>query len=1166
MFAPLLRSGQYQRLNDFIRGGIGPCSVFNAPQTKKSHIFAALALTHKRPLLIITPNHIIASKTASDIEGMTGIKCHVLPQRSVEMHSVQAASKSAEHARSAMLGEIAQGNARVVIAPIDACLTPLCPKDAFKKSLFTIKTGDVISPKDIAERLTWALYRRESRVEQEGQFAVRGDIVDIFPVGNEHPVRIELFGDDVESVKTFDENTQHSILAIKSITVCPALEMPLDMEAMERGIAAMKAAAQKAFKKASAQKTGLGYAKTDDKIVRNYAENTDKLLQSGYFEGMENHMKFFYPDAVTLNQYLEKPLVILDELRDIKTRVEDVHKEYDALYGEMFARGEALGELSSLLYTFDDIKAAASRSFVLTATAFTADHVLDYARTLTFPGTEAMIYRGQFDMLSRDVRNWRREKFKVAILVGTESRIEGVRETLAQYQITATPLKSDRAISDGEVALLPLYASKGFTYSQEKFIVLTENELFGRAKSRKKAGRKRRAGDSVLGDIKRGDYVVHESNGIGKFDGVVRLETLGKMRDYLKLVYMGGDVLYVPTEQMDRVQKYIGAGEAKPRLTRLGGKSWERARQRAHSAVADMTEELIELYAQRSAVQGYRYSPDGEWQMQFEESFEYQETPDQLSCIEEIKDDMQSGRVMDRLLCGDVGYGKTEVALRAAFKAVMDKKQVAILCPTTILCHQHYMTICERFADFPVEKRELSRFVTPAEQKDTAEKLKSGKIDIVVGTHRLLSDDVNFKDLGLLVIDEEQRFGVSHKEKIKKLRVGVDVLTMTATPIPRTLHMSLAGIRDISMIETPPEERFPVQTFVTEYDEDLLRGAVEREVSRGGQVYFVYNRVQSIDMMRRKILELMPRLRVAVGHGQMPSNQLENVMLDFLDKKYDVLLSTTIIENGIDIPNVNTLIVYDTDRFGLSQLYQLRGRVGRSNRLSYAYLTWRPSNILSDTARQRLEAISQFTEFGSGLKIAMRDLEIRGAGSILGARQHGHMAAVGYGLYCKLIDEAVRKIKGEEVEEISADVTLNVLIDAFISEDYIEDAQDRMDMYRAISLITSLKDKTETLTDMEERFGKPPQSVINLTNVAYLKHKCAQAGIKTVSERGERYVLRLEEDLNLDPAGFIKHIEKNHARFTGGESPQIFLPRHGDGIHGLIDFVMGMIKLKADVQ
>ena len=448
-------------------------------------------------------------------------------------------------------------------------------------------------------------------------------------------------------------------------------------------------------------------------------------------------------------------------------------------------------------------------------------------------------------------------------------------------------------------------------------------------------------------------------------------------------------------------------------------------------------------------------------------------------------------------------------------------------------------------------------------KKNTVEKLKSGKVDIVVGTHRLFSEDINFKDLGLLIIDEEQRFGVAHKEKIKKLRVGVDVLTMTATPIPRTLHMSLSGIRDISMIETPPEERFPIQTFVTEYDTDMIRGAIEREVSRAGQIYFVYNRVQSIDMMRRKILELMPRLRVAVAHGQMPSNQLENVMLDFLEKKYDVLLATTIIENGLDIPNVNTLIVYDTDKFGLSQLYQLRGRVGRSNRLSYAYLTWRPSNILSDTARQRLEAISQFTEFGSGLKIAMRDLEIRGAGSILGGRQHGHMAAVGYGMYCKMIDEQVRKIKGEYVEEAATEVTINVLLDAFIPDDYIEDAQDRLDMYRSISLITSLKDKTETLDDMTDRFGKVPQSVINLTDVAYLKQKCSQVGIKMVSERTDRYVLRLEENIKIDMVGFVAHIQKNHARFSGQENPQVFITKQKEGITHLIDFVMGMIKLKS---
>ncbi len=1163
LFAPLVSSGQFQRLTDFIRGGKSPCSVFGVPQTKKSHIFSAMALSGKKPILIITPNHITATKTASDIEGMTGIKCHLFPQRSVEMHSVQAASKSAEHARSFMLGELSQNKAKVVIAAVDSLMTPLCPKETFKKSLLHIKVGSSISPGEIAKRLTWSLYRRESRVEQTGQFAIRGDIVDIFPVGFEHPVRIEFFGDDVESIKSFDENTQHSISKTESVTIYPAMEMPLDMEVMQRGISSIKDSAQGAYKKAKSKKTELGYEKTDDKIVRKYAENINKLLQFGYFEGMENHMEFFYPDAVTLDKYLDSPIIVFDEVRDVKTRVEDVQKEYNALYGDLFESGEALNELDGLLYSFDEMYASFKGNFILTATAFTADSILDYARSVTFPGTEAMIYRGQFDMLSRDIKNWRREKYKIAILAGTESRVEGIRDTLAQYQITTTPLKTDRELIAGEAAVLPLYASKGFSYSTEKFIVLTENELFGRTKSHKKPSRKRGAGDSVLNDIKRGDYVVHESNGIGKYDGIVRLEALGKLRDYLKLLYMGGDVLYVPTEQMDRVQKYIGAGEGKAKLTRLGGKSWEHARQKAKSAVADMTEELIELYAKRSAVQGYRYSQDGEWQCQFEESFEHEETPDQLTCIEEIKEDMQSAKVMDRLLCGDVGYGKTEVALRAAFKAVMDKKQVAILCPTTILCHQHFVTIGERFKDFPVETRELSRFVSATEQKNTLEKLKSGKVDIVVGTHRLLSKDIEFKNLGLLVIDEEQRFGVAHKEKIKKLRVGVDVLTMTATPIPRTLHMSLAGIRDISMIETPPEERFPIQTFVTEYDEDMIRGAIEREVSRAGQVYFVYNRVQSIDMMQRKILELMPHLRVAVAHGQMPGNQLENVMLDFLEKKYDVLLATTIIENGLDIPNVNTLIVYDTDKFGLSQLYQLRGRVGRSNRLSYAYLTWRPSNILSDTARQRLEAISQFTEFGSGLKIAMRDLEIRGAGSILGGKQHGHMAAVGYGLYCKMIDDQVKKIKGEYVEESSAEVTINVLVDAYIPDDYMEDAQDRLDMYRAISLITSLKDKTETLSDMADRFGKVPQSVANLTDVAYLKHKCSQAGVKMVSERGDKYLLRLDEDANIDMAGLIKHIQKHKARFSGQENPQLFLPKQKEGLLPLIDFVMGIVKINS---
>ncbi len=738
--------------------------------------------------------------------------------------------------------------------------------------------------------------------------------------------------------------------------------MPLDMKALQRGAKAMKQSAQDAQKLAAKKINDIeGFHQNKTDIIKQYAGNIEKIVQSGYFEGMENHMSFFYEDACTIDKYLVNPIIIFDEINDIKVRIEDINKEYEALYKDMFKNGLALNELKNLLYDFDELIDNFNKSFILTTTAFTADKLLDYARSISLQGSEAMVYRGQFDMLSNDIKTWRREKYKTAILVGTPSRIDRVHEILQQYFITATPLNSDRLIKAGEVALIPLYCSKGFIYSAEKFVVLTENELFGRSKSHRKKTRKKHAGEAVLNDIKIGDYVVHESHGIGKYKGITRLETLGNLRDYLKIAYLGGDLLYVPTEQMDRIQKYIGANEGKVKLTRLGGKSWEREKKKAKGAIADMTDDLIKLYAQRSAIPGFRYAMDGEWQRQFEESFIYQETPDQITSINEIKEDMQSPEVMDRLLCGDVGYGKTEVALRVAFKAIMDKKQVAILCPTTILCHQHYVTICERFNDFPIEKRELSRFISKAVQKDTLSRLKSGKVDIVVGTHRLLSDDIAFKDLGLLIIDEEQRFGVSHKEKIKKLRVGVDVLTMTATPIPRTLHMSLSGIRDISMIETPPEDRFPVQTFVIEYDADMIKGAIQREISRGGQVFFVYNRVQSIEMMQQKIQKLMPNLKIAIAHGQMLNKTLENVIFDFIERKYDVLLCTTIIENGLDMPNVNTLIVYDTDRFGLSQLYQLRGRVGRSNRLSYAYLTWRPNNVLSETARLRINAIEQFT-------------------------------------------------------------------------------------------------------------------------------------------------------------------------------------------------------------
>ncbi|MCK5128937.1 MAG: transcription-repair coupling factor, partial [Clostridiales bacterium] len=1102
-----------------------------------------------------------ATQTASDIEGMTGIACHVFSQRSVEIHHVQAASKEVEHRRSALLGDMILKKAKVIIAPIDSLITPLCPVKDFKKAFINIKIGDEISPLDLSKKLTWSLYHRESRVEQVGQFAVRGDIVDIFPVGSEHPIRIEFFGDDIESIRNFDETTQRSLTKIQEIIIYPAMEMPLDITAMERGANIIKSSSKNAEKRAkSIEESSEETHKSD--IVAHNARNIDKLVQNGYFEGMENHMRLFYPNACTIDQYLDDPILIFDEITEIKNRSDALNKEYHAVNSSLFKTGHALQELEDLLYTFEQLMDEFSQSFIFTTTAFTTDKLLDYSRTLTFSGSDAMVYRGQFDLLSNDIKTWRREKYKVAILVGTQDRIDRVKETLEQYYITTTPLKKDRAISSGEVALVPLYCAKGFISAVDKFVVLTENELFGRTKRPKKKLHRKKAGEAILNDIKKGDYVVHESHGIGKYDGITRLETLGTKRDYLKLLYLGGDVLYIPTEQMDRVQKYIGADQGKAKLTRLGGKAWENARKKAKGAVADMTEDLIALYAQRNAIKGFQFSIDGEWQRQFEEAFEYQETPDQITSIAEIKEDMQSHEVMDRLLCGDVGYGKTEVALRAAFKAIADKKQVAILCPTTILCHQHYMTICERFKDFPIEKRELSRFVTTAHQNDTIDKLKVGKVDIVVGTHRLLSKDINFKDLGLLVIDEEQRFGVSHKEKIKKLRVGVDVLTMTATPIPRTLHMSLSGIRDISMIETPPEERFPVQTFVTEYDEEMVKGALEREISRGGQVFFVYNRVQSIDMMKRKINELLPNIKIAIAHGQMPSNQLENVMLDFLEKKYDVLLSTTIIENGLDIPNVNTLIVYDTDKFGLSQLYQLRGRVGRSNRLSYAYLTWRPSNMLTETARKRLEAIAQFTEFGSGLKIAMRDLEIRGAGSLLGAKQHGHMAAIGYGLYCKLIEDAVGKIKGEEPQEAVNEVTLNVQMDAFIPDEYIIDIQDRLDMYRAISYITSLKDKSDIISDMTDRFGEVPQSVTNLMDVAFLKYKSSKVQIKMISQRADKFVLRFEDEINYDMLQLVQYINKNHARFSGQDNPQIFLPISDQGIAHLIDFVLGLVKLR----
>ena len=759
-------------------------------------------------------------------------------------------------------------------------------------------------------------------------------------------------------------------------------------------------------------------------------------------------------------------------------------------------------------------------------------------------GMGAGSYGGRTKDMCDDVSRWLAGGWRVVILSGGSARGERMRQSFEDEGIdTQFDELGAKAPLPGECRIYPLMLSGGFQYPEIRLAVLVEGDVYGAKGKAKKTKEKKGSKIASFTDLNVGDYVVHETHGIGIYQGTKRLTSEGASRDYLVVQYLGSDKLYVPADHLDRIQKYIGGGEgAAPKLSRLGGKDWDKQKSKVRESLKELAFDLVQLYAQRQKNKGHAFGKDTLWQQEFEENFPYEETPDQLQATEEIKRDMEREEPMDRLLCGDVGYGKTEVALRAAFKAVMDGKQVAILAPTTILAQQHYNTLLRRFEGFPVEADVLSRFSSPKEQKETLRRLKDGEIDIVVGTHKLLGKDVKFKDLGLLIVDEEQRFGVGHKETIKNMKKTIDVLTMSATPIPRTLHMSMVGIRDMSLLETPPQARYPVQTYVMEYQDSVIRDAILREIGRGGQVFFLYNRVGSIDQCHRQLQRLVPEARIAIAHGQMKENVLEDVMLDFSQQKYDVLLCTTIIESGLDIPLANTLIIYDADHFGLSQLYQTRGRVGRSNRLAYAYFTVRPGKVLSETAQKRLDAIREFTEFGSGFRIAMRDLELRGAGNLLGPQQSGHLANIGYDLYCKLLEEAVLEAQGQEpVKNKDIETRMDVHVNAYLPAEYVTGDRQRLEVYKRIASIRTAEQRDDIEDELIDRFGDEPQCVANLVAVAYLKALCMSLGIDRVMQADGRMDMRFSADAQVDGEKLFKAMQGFDKRLTLNASAPVTL-------------------------
>lgn len=1065
-------------------------------------------------MLAVTATDTACVQLAESVR-MFGLDASVFLPRETPLVHVCAASDERTADRIAALARLCAGERTIVAASASALMQALAPMAEFAKGLFFVRTGESLSPRLLMERLIAAGYERVELVAVRGQTAARGDLLDVFPPQAQYPVRIEFFGDEIDQLRRFDPVTQRTVEQIDSVLLPPALETPQPKERVARALAAI-AGKVGFFEQEQAWAQGLATAGADVLLPLLY-ERTETLLD-------------YLPDDA---------LILLDDALLIDEAMRSEQLRFSEQVTAMLEREEGLPEQAKLLRGASETLGALNTQNTLLAYTLSRTHPLFSPReVVSFNARSAPQYLANFDELARDLTAWQAGNESVAIFAAEQAG--RVADALADQSVTIRIADTlERLPEPGRPVLVRQRLHQGFSYPAERLTVLTEYELFGRQDRPLRRSRKKNA--LTFSELSVGDYIVHEAHGIGRFLKVEALSIQGNTRDYLLIEYRGGDRLYIPTDQLDRIQKYIGGGEEDTvvPLSKLGGADWENRVNRAKSAAKKLAVDLAALYAARTSETGFAFSPDTAWQVQFEERFPYSETPDQLQSIADIKADMQRPRPMDRLLCGDVGYGKTEVALRAAFKAVQDSKQVAVLVPTTVLAQQHFNTMRARFTDFPVRLGCLSRFQTPNERTAVKKALEAGTLDAVVGTHALLSKSVKFKDLGLLIIDEEHRFGVNHKEQIKALKQNVDVLTLTATPIPRTLNLSLSGIRDISVIETPPEERYPVQTFVLEYTDALLTDALSKELARGGQAYVVYNRVQVMESMARRIETLLPEARVLMAHGQMGETQLENAMLDFIEHKADVLLCSTIIESGLDIPNANTLVVLDADRMGLAQLYQLRGRVGRSSRLGYAYFTVQPNRSMNERAVKRLMAIREFTQFGAGFQLAMRDLEIRGAGALLGAEQHGHISDVGYEYYTKLVRQAVDEAQGRALPP-ALDSNVDAPLDAHIPHAYIRSEMQRLKAYRRIADIDgqeALLDVTEELID---RYGEPPEPVQNLMRIALIKALAGRAYLESVTLRDGEAALRFSEHAQIDGGRLISAISQMQgAQLTASEPPSI---------------------------
>jgi len=1115
--------------------------------------------------LIISDNESSAKEIYNDLIFLDDKSVHY-PAKDFIFYSADVHSSDITKQRFKVIDDCLKGEVHFISTTAEALFERLMPKDELARNVVELKEGDIISLDDLQKRLVLLGYERSQAVEGVGQFAVRGGIVDVFSPVHESAVRIEFWDDEVDSVRAFDAMSQRSIGKIDKIRIFPVVEIIADESQIKSAADKIEADMLKAI--SSYEKKSDGEAA--ENIKGTISEVVEKL-RSGINE-IAGFVNYTGIDTVSLIDYLpENTIIFYDEPKRIKSHVESVYQEFESSLKERLKKGYILPKQMDIIYDLNDIYLFSSkfREVLMCSVAqVIPDFKIKAISSFTVKSSSA--FNNKFDLFYDEVKYLKDDNYRVIIFGGGESRCDRIAREMRDRGIEAVLIDFNKEFipATGSVYVCHGKFSKGFEYPEIKYAVFSLSEISGEntVKKRKKYAKKGKAIESFT-DLKVGDYVVHESHGIGVYRGLEKITVDGINKDYLKISYNGGSNLFVPVNQMDLVQKYIGSDGAKPKLSKLGGQDWGKMKSKVRAAVAILAEDLIEVYAKREAAKGYIYSSDTSWQREFEENFEFTETEDQLNAVEDIKLDMEKGKVMDRLVCGDVGYGKTEVAIRAAFKTVQDGKQVAYLVPTTILAQQHYMTFIKRMSQYPVQIELLNRFRTAKEQKQTIKNLESGMCDVVIGTHRLLSKDIKFKDLGLIIVDEEQRFGVAHKEKLKRMKENVNVLTLTATPIPRTLHMSLAGIRDMSLLEEPPEERLPVQTFVMESNEQSVRDAIHREIARGGQVYYLHNRIDNIFEAASRIQKLVPEAKVQYAHGRMSERELEGIMEDFIEGEIDVLVCTTIIETGLDIPNVNTIIIQDADKMGLSQLYQLRGRVGRSNRTSYAYFMYRKDKVLQETAEKRLQTIREFTEFGSGFKIAMRDLEIRGAGSLLGAEQHGHMETVGYDLYCKLLDEAVRKLKGE-VKTDSFETSIDISVNAYIPDYYIQNEEQRLEIYKKISLINGLESYYDVQEEIEDRYGNLPKCVQTLLDVALVKYEANQMDIISITEKQKNIIItfRANAGISTDALTKLLTMKDSPYMFTASAEPYVTIKTSPKSGLNSLQYIKNFIQSIREVE